>query len=351
MANFNTIIYQWYSVNRRVLPWRETHNPYFIWVSEIILQQTRVNQGLHYYLRFIEEFPTIGMLADASEERILKLWQGLGYYTRARNMHYTAKYIVQHCNGEFPDRYESIRKLKGVGDYTAAAIASIAFNQPFPAIDGNVTRVISRYFGVETPVDSNKGKKNISEIAHAVMPEKKAGFHNQALMEFGALQCVPGLPDCKKCPLSFSCFAFQNSLQEKLPVKTKKVNIRKRYFYFFLIENGEDIFMEKRRENDIWKNLYQLPLIEKSRELTEKELLNPDFPFRGDFQLNLKSVSPVKKHILTHQVIFARVFHCEIQHADALNREYIRVNRKDIYKFAVPKLVEGFLKDYAILEN
>jgi A/G-specific adenine glycosylase len=351
MDVFQQKLYSWFLNKKRNLPWRETNDPYKIWISEIILQQTRVAHGTAYYNRFIENFPTIFDLANAPENEVLKLWQGLGYYTRARNLHFTAKYIVNHFNGKFPGDYKIILSLKGIGQYSAAAISSIAFDLPYPAIDGNVSRVISRYFGITVPFDSADGKKEIRNIAQNLMPEKNTGFHNQAFMEFGALQCTPKSPDCSNCPLITSCFAFENKLTEKLPVKSKKTKQRNRYFYYFLIEDGNFIFLEKRNENDIWKNLYQLPLYETNAELSDVEILNIDFPPGGNNKKVLKSISATKKHILSHQIIYSRLIYFETSEIELLSEQFIRTNKKDIYKFAVPKLIEEFLKEHNFSEN
>lgn len=344
MSDFTHAIYTWYLKNKRDLPWRNTTNPYKIWISEIILQQTRVVQGTNYYLRFIEKFPTLNLLANASEDEILKIWQGLGYYSRARNIHFTAKYIVKNHNGDFPKDYKSILALKGIGPYTAAAISSMAFNLPFPAVDGNIYRVLSRFFGVSTPIDSEKGKKEIQNIAEELMPKQNPGFHNQSLMEFGALQCVPKSPKCNLCPIGGSCFAMKNSLIEKLPVKIKKVKQSNRYFHYYYIENGDFLFLEKRTKNDIWKNLYQFPLIEQEKEFSEFEIINSAIPFITAKYLNIKSVSTVKKHVLSHQIIYARIIHIEIENSNFISNHFIRVNKKDISKFAVPKLLEQFFE-------
>ncbi len=288
-------IYSWFSFHKRELPWRSTRDPYKIWLSEIILQQTRILQGIDYYQRFIEKFPTIFDLANASEDEVLKLWQGLGYYSRARNLHYTAQFIVNNFNGRFPTDYKTILSLKGIGHYTAAAISSIAFDQPYPAVDGNIYRLISRYFGIKSPVDTEKGKKEVIEIAKELMPKKNAGFHNQALMEFGALQCIPKSPNCKICPLYDSCYAVKHNLQNELPLKTKKTKQRTRYFYYYLIEYKNSIYFEKRETNDIWKNLYQLPLLESVEELSESEILNLSFGSVKNADANVKLVSASKK--------------------------------------------------------
>jgi A/G-specific adenine glycosylase len=245
MNEFPGNIYHWYNKNRRDLPWRETSDPYKIWISEIILQQTRVAQGINYYLRFIEKFPTIESLAAAGEDEVLKLWQGLGYYSRARNLHSAAKMIVHDFQGRFPDTYENILKLKGVGEYTAAAVASIAFGLPYPVADGNIYRLFARYFGISSPIDSANGKNEIHKIALQIMPLQNPGLHNQSLMEFGALQCVPKSPACDICPLLHSCFAAQNRLVDALPVKSKKTKQSVRYFYYYYIEHKILFFWKK----------------------------------------------------------------------------------------------------------
>jgi A/G-specific adenine glycosylase len=344
MDSFTQEIYRWYLVNKRDLPWRETTDPYKIWISEIILQQTRVAQGTKYYNRFIEEFPTVFDLANASEDVVLKLWQGLGYYTRARNLHFTAKYIANNYNGIFPADFKTILSLKGIGSYTAAAIASIAFDLPHAAVDGNIYRVLSRYFGISTPIDSEKGKIEIQKIATDLIPFRNAGFHNQALMEFGALQCVPKSPGCNSCPLINSCFAGNNNLTDEFPVKTKKIKQATRYFYYYYIENRDSVLLEKRNGNDIWRNLHQFPLIETEKELTDLEILNLEIPFLAGKKVNIKSVSEISKHILTHQTLYARVIHIETDLNGINNPDFIRVNKEDIYKFAVPKLLEQFFK-------
>ncbi len=344
MSGFQHNLYKWYSCNKRNLPWRKTTDPYKIWISEIILQQTRIVQGINYYNRFVDEFPTVFDMALASEDQVLKLWQGLGYYTRARNLHFTAKVIVERFNGVFPADFETILSLRGIGNYTAAAIASIAFNLPFAAVDGNVYRVLCRFFGISTPIDSEPGKSEIQQIATSLIPADNAGFHNQALMEFGALQCVPKLPDCVSCPLVNTCYAANHNLVELLPVKTKKIKQTTRYFYYYIIENKNTILLERRTANDIWKNLYQFPLIESERELSDPEILNLKIPFLKCEDVHLKSVSPAVKHILTHQTIYARFIQIENE-TDCLNHNnFIQVNKKDIYKFAVPKLLETYLK-------
>jgi A/G-specific adenine glycosylase len=343
MSSFSQQIYDWYSINKRDLPWRKTSDPYKIWISEIILQQTRVAQGINYYNRFIEEFPTVFDLAKASEDSVLKLWQGLGYYTRARNLHTAAKQIVADYNGVFPRDFKTILSLKGIGNYTAAAIASIAFDLPHAAVDGNIYRVISRYFGISTPIDSEKGKTEIQEIAKDLISIKNSGFHNQAFMEFGALQCIPKSPDCNSCSIKESCYAANNKLTDQIPVKSKKVKQSTRYFYYYIIENKNSILLEKRNKKDIWENLHQFPLFESPSELSDTEILHLKVPVLSKNNVNIRSVSSTVKHILTHQTIYARFVHVETNKFDMNHSNFIRVNKKDIYKFAVPKLLEHYL--------
>jgi A/G-specific adenine glycosylase len=344
MMSFPHEIYKWYLTHKRDLPWRETSDPYKIWISEIILQQTRVAQGMSYYNRFTEKYPTVFDLANASEDDILKLWQGLGYYTRARNLHFTAKTIVNNFNGVFPNDFKTILSLKGIGNYTAAAIASIAFDLPYATVDGNIYRLYSRYLGISTPVDSETGKNEIQEIASSILPATNTGFHNQALMEFGALQCIPKSPDCNSCPLLNSCYAANHNVVNQLPVKAKKIKQTTRYFYYYFIESKNSILLDKRPKNDIWKNLHQFPLIESEKELSDTEIMKMGVPFLNGEKVNIKSISATVKHILTHQTIFARFIHVEFNAPNFNQTNFIEVNKKDIYKFAVPKLLEQYFK-------
>jgi A/G-specific adenine glycosylase len=344
MDGFTQVIYNWYLNKRRDLPWRETKDPYKIWISEIILQQTRVAQGINYYNRFIEEFPAVFDLANATEDTVLKLWQGLGYYTRARNLHFTAKYIVNNYNGVFPNDFKTILSLKGIGNYTAAAIASIAFDLPHAAVDGNIYRVLSRYYGISTPIDAEPGRTEIQKIATDLITANNPGLHNQAFMEFGALQCVPKSPDCNSCPVLTNCYAANYNLTDQLPVKSKKIKQTTRYFYYYFIESKDSILLEKRTGNDIWRNLHQFPMVESEKELSDLEIFNLEMPFLTGKKVNIKSVSSTVKHILTHQTIFARFIHVETDFNNFNHSNIIRVNKKDIYKFAVPKLLEQYLK-------
>jgi len=348
MDFFNAAIHSWYSLFKRDLPWRNTRDPYFIWLSEIILQQTRINQGLSYYIRFSEEFPTISHLATASEDQILKLWQGLGYYSRARNLHFTAKYIFENRQGIFPNDYHSIRSLKGIGDYTAAAIASISFNLEFPVVDGNVFRVLSRFFGISEPIDTSTGKKAFYYLAKEIIKGTDPGMHNQALMEFGALQCIPVNPDCQQCPLNERCFAFSTNRISELPVKQNKNKHRDRYFNYLVIIGKNRIWMRKRVEKDIWKNLFEFPLVETNEE-TEIETLVVKDDFRKRVQTNqfvIENVSNWKIHILSHQRIHYRFFRIRLADENPTLDNLIPVNKEDIFKFAVPKLLETYLNEF-----
>ena len=333
MVNFSQTIIRWYYKNKRDLPWRHTKDPYKIWLSEIILQQTRVQQGLPYYETFVKKFPTVHDLAKAEEDLVMKTWQGLGYYSRARNLHYTAKFISTKLKGKFPDEYEGIKNLKGIGDYTAAAIASFAFNKPHPVVDGNVFRVLARYCGIKTPIDSTEGKKEFTRKAELFLDKKDPGTFNQAIMEFGARQCVPQNPDCGKCPLNKGCKAFAVDQVENLPVKSKKIKVRTRYFNYLVIRKNGKLLIRKRTEKDIWKNLYDFPLIETNKELKSLR--------------NALAVSKTFKHILSHQTIYARFW--EVKNLEKSNQydspNYTYVNDNQLNKYAFPKLIELYFED------
>ncbi len=263
----------WYKKNKRDLPWRHTKNSYIIWISEILLQQTRVKQAIGYFNRFVAQFPDVQMLADAKEEEVLKYWQGLGYYSRARNLHYSARYIVNELGGIFPQQYNDIIKLKGVGEYTAAAIASFAFDEKVSAIDGNVYRVLSRIFNISLAVNSGKGKKAFREIAETLIENQQPGEFNQAMIEFGALLCKPLNPLCSECPVLEVCLAYNNGVILERPVKNKSQVLKKRYFAYLFIKSGERVLIKKRTQKDIWKGLYEFPLIETMSEIKTEELI------------------------------------------------------------------------------
>lgn len=343
-----TPLYDWYQREKRDLPWRETRDAYKIWLSEIILQQTRVAQGLDYYLRFTMRFPTLRDLAEASEDEVLKLWQGLGYYSRARNLLKAAR-VAYASWSEIPDDYERLRTLPGVGDYTAAAIASFAFDLPHAVVDGNVFRVLSRLYADFTPIDSTQGKKRFAELAHRILDRQHPALHNQAMMELGALVCAPSEPHCDACPLAELCQARARETQNELPVKTKKTAKRTRYFnYLYLSWNESDgavkYALHRRGKGDIWAGLYEPPLIESDRPLTRKELI-----MRKEFQRffpRLQNViwqgEPVTfTHLLTHQRIEATFHVLTIQSAnDFVARDIVIVNEKDLDNYAVSRLTD-----------
>lgn len=309
---FSNTLILWYQTNKRDLPWRNTNDAYYIWLSEIILQQTKVAQGLPYYNVFIENFPTVFDFANANENDILKHWQGLGYYSRARNMHFTAQEIVKNNKGLFPNTFENLKKLKGIGDYTAAAIASMAFKENVGVVDGNVYRVISRYFGIFDDISENKTKKVFFDLVNSILPIGNAAEFNQAIMEFGALQCVPKNPDCNSCVFNGSCYALQHKKISELPVKSKKIIIKKRYFNYLWITYENEIVLEKRLEKDIWQNLFQMPLLETEKSLDETEFLNL---IKKDSRFpNLENITFIEavKHKLTHQLLEIKFWKVEL---------------------------------------
>ena len=338
----------WYHNNKRDLPWRDISDPYRIWISEIILQQTRVNQGLSYYNRFIERFPTVGILADAEEDDVLKYWQGLGYYTRSRNMHKAARKIKNNFNDCFPVEHADIIQLPGIGDYTAAAISSFAFNEPYAVVDGNVYRVLSRLFGIQTPIDSSAGKKEFSYIAENLLSKSHPGIHNQALMEFGALQCVPVNPDCGICPLQSACMAFEMNLISLLPIKSKKKKSSTRYFNYLFIQLDGNTFLQKRVASDVWQNLFEFPLIESDHLLSSTELTDTDF-FKSimldSHEVNIYKISNPMKHVLSHRVIFAQFISITVSNHNESLKQFIQVPLKEIDHFAVSRLMEIFLEN------
>ena len=342
---FGEIIIDWYHAHKRKLPWRNTTNPFKIWLSEIILQQTRVDQGLSYYHKFVKQYPTVQKLASAREHDVLKLWQGLGYYSRARNLHHAAKDIMSRFNGKFPSGYNDILSLKGVGEYTAAAISSFSFNQKYAVVDGNVFRVLARYLGISTPVNTSSARKNFYDAAMQLMGDLSPGDFNQAIMEFGALQCKPVSPDCNQCPLQNSCFAFSKNKVRLLPAKNKKVLIRKRYFNYLFIRKGRQVYMRRRTGNDIWKNMYDFPLIETTKNISPKKILQHEQwkKYFDGTKYNLSSTSSLIKHQLTHQTIFARFFVIDTG-TEVRLAGIRRLNKTGIQKLAVPRLIENFLK-------
>jgi len=347
ISYISSTLINWYEQNKRDLPWRDITDPYKIWISEIILQQTRVIQGLSYYLRFIERFPTVIQLAEAEEDEVLKYWQGLGYYSRARNLHKAAKQIISNFDGIFPVNHVDVLLLSGIGDYTAAAICSFAHNQAYAVVDGNVFRVLSRLFGIETPIDSTSGKKEFTELAKNLLSKDEPALHNQAIMEFGALQCVPASPDCQNCPLQNSCCAYQTNLVSTLPVKAQKTKVTNRYFNYFFIEFQGNTFLQKRKGKDVWQNLYEFPLIESEKLLSLSELVGSEnFKnlFRGIAEVDIQKMSHPMKHVLSHRVIYAQFITISI---NELNGEFDKLTKtpvNEIDKFAVSRLIELFLE-------
>jgi len=346
--NLSDQLIDWYQVHKRDLPWRNISDPYQIWISEIILQQTRVNQGLDYYLRFVERFPNVEMLAAAEEDEVLKYWQGLGYYSRARNLHQAARQIIQDFGGVFPKTYPEVLRLKGVGTYTAAAICSFAYNLPYAVVDGNVYRVLSRLFAIETPIDSHSGKKEFDSLAQQLIENSAPSLHNQALMEFGALQCVPVSPDCSVCPLRVFCKAYELKMVERLPVKSKKTPTKQRFFNYLVINFNQYIFLQKRTADDIWKNLYEFPLIETDHLLTEAELFENDFfqkLFQGIKEISILQISKPVHHLLTHRRITAQFITLQIAKKSEALKQFIEIPNTEIDDFAVSRLMELYLKN------
>ena len=344
MTDFQRLIMEWYRLNKRQLPWRDTVDPYFIWLSEIILQQTRVAQGLEYYLKFTNNYPTVFDLASASETDILNDWQGLGYYSRARNLHSTAKLIAFDLKGEFPDSFNQIKSLKGIGDYTAAAISSFAFDLPYSVVDGNVYRVLSRFLDIDLPIDSSIGKKYFAKIAQEFLPIKDSAVYNQSIMEFGALQCVPVNPKCEMCVLTNLCLARLNKTIELRPVKTKKVKVRNRFFHFMIFKENDQVILVKRIQKDIWQHLFHFPLIETDFETGIDEMCSV---FQDEFGLKPYDFSSNVTHILSHQKINA-VFYFFDNLPSNLPNDFIAIKTSAIQDFPLPRLIDRFLENNEI---
>jgi A/G-specific adenine glycosylase len=339
----------WYSQNKRPLPWRETREPYKIWLSEVILQQTRVAQGMDYYHRFLIAFPDVHSLASAAEQDVLKLWQGLGYYSRARNMHHTAKEVVEKYNGIFPASSDGLKKLKGIGDYTAAAIASICFDESSAVLDGNVARVISRLYAIDTPIDSNEGKKNITYLANILLDTNHPGTFNQAVMELGALVCTPKSPACDTCPIAFTCEALKRKKVEMFPVKSpKKTPIIRHLNYLvisFEMDNKEFILMRKRTGNDIWKNMYDFPCIETGNEADSSDVLVQcqKTGLLGGNSFVVEQVSDNYVHILSHRRLIAKFIRIKLIGLPNVDGDLVAVMKNDIADLPVPRLIDRYL--------
>lgn len=364
----------WYKKNKRDLPWRQTNDPYKIWLSEVILQQTRVNQGLQYYLDFIKDFPDVLSLARASEDKVLKRWQGLGYYSRARNLHRAARDVVEQMDGRIPGSYDGLLKLKGVGKYTASAIASICFGEARAVVDGNVSRVIARLFGIEEPINNSTGSKVIESLANELLDHNDPGTHNQAMMEFGALQCVPVSPDCERCPLSDHCEARKTDRVTHLPVKIPKRKPVDQWMYFFIFICGEEIIITKRGTEGIWKSLYQFPMVESNAPFTakskapytdkansasfEKEIIEPMLvqllqgtgltadggSLRPD-RVTIRKISDPVRHQLTHRTIHARFIHVHpASWPQQLPAGWIKISLDRLNDFPVPRLINRYME-------
>lgn len=351
MQLYSKILQKWYNEHKRDLPWRDVNDVYKIWISEIILQQTRVNQGLEYYLRFVDRFPDVQSLAIASEDEVLKHWQGLGYYSRARNLHKAAKQVLESFQGVFPTQHTDVLSLSGVGNYTAAAICSIAYNQPYAVVDGNVYRVLSRLFATATPIDSSEGVRQFASLAQNLLDKENPGLHNQALMEFGALQCVPMSPDCSICPLQSVCKAYKTDSQSQLPVKSQKIKVKERFFNYLFIELNQSVFIQKRTSNDIWRNLFEFPLIETDKLLIKQDLVNnPQFVnlFDGIKTVDIQNVSKPFRHILTHRIINAQFFKIVITDKNDEFENYIEVPVSNLHNYAISRLIELYLESEKI---
>ena len=339
----------WYEENHRDLPWRNNPSPYEVWISEVILQQTRVNQGMDYYLRFTKKWPTVNDLAQASEEEVLKMWQGLGYYSRARNLHHCARQVVEEYGGQFPADFEKLKQLKGIGDYTAAAIASIAYNLPHAVVDGNVYRVLARLFDIDTPININEGQKLFAQLADELLNRKQPGLHNQAVMEFGALHCTPKNPNCLLCPLQAQCLAFAHQTVMLRPVKLAKTKVTTRYFNYLILKINDSVYLHKRSGNDIWKNLYDFPCIESQKPMTVEEVVASDafLQLIENNTFTIIKTSPVFTHKLTHRTLLAQFIEIKLE------QELLQIQTKDLFlahetelgSFPIPRLIDLYLNN------
>ena len=341
---FATVLLQWFRQNGRPLPWRETRDPYAIWLSEVILQQTRIQQGQAYWERFMARWPRVENLAEATEDEVLRMWQGLGYYSRARNLHLAARQVVEM--GHFPDTLEEIRRLKGVGDYTAAAIGSIAFDIPAAVVDGNVYRVLSRHFGIDVPINTPEGKKIFTALAQELLPKPEASAFNQAMMDFGAIQCTPRQPRCQACPLAETCVALREGRVEDLPVKLRKLQVKTRHLIYIYIRCQGQTAIHRRGSGDIWQGLWEPLLLEvrgEKQEVRDGKLevrsmledLGLLSPLTSDLSLLKKNV----KHVLTHRILLADFYLLECNERPSLPNDYIWINESDIEDYGVPRLV------------
>lgn len=346
---FARLLTDWYERHKRDLPWRHTRDPYKIWLSEIILQQTRVAQGLPYYLAFTARYTSVKKLAAAPQDEVLRLWQGLGYYSRARNLHACAKKVVTEYNGSFPDTYESLLKLPGIGSYTAAAIASFAFNEPVAVVDGNVFRVLARVFGIADDIASPGGKKIFFKKANELISKENPGVFNQAVMEFGALHCTPQNPACNSCPLARMCIANRQQLQTQLPVKVSRTKVRTRYLYYIVIKHGGQLYLRKRNPGDIWNGLYDFYLLEEKKPIAARQLLK-----KHNLDFKIDRTSHEYKHVLSHQKLVVQFV--ELAEQPAGIKEFAKAaglkkyNNKQIEQLPKPVLISRYLQDAGYLQ-
>lgn len=347
---FTTQLMEWYDPDARPMPWKEIKDPYKIWLSEIILQQTRVAQGWAYFERFVLAFPSVSHLAEAETDEVMKLWEGLGYYSRARNLHFSAKKIMEEFGGEFPNNYKDILSLKGVGPYTAAAIASFAFDLPYAVLDGNVFRVLSRFFNVSTAIDGTEGKKLFTSLAQKVLDISDPAKYNQTIMDFGATQCKPANPDCNSCPMQDHCEAFAQNTIQLLPVKTKKLKKRTRYFNFVVLMQGEDTWIERREGKDIWKQLHQFPCLESEELYTKKEIQSQlENHFTEVVKGKIIQESKPYQQLLTHQKIIAKFWKIEVENFFVeKDVGLMRIEYQNLSNFAFPKIIDCYLKDKSL---
>ena len=346
-TQFTSLLLKWNSgENNRSMPWKNEKNPYRIWISEIILQQTRVLQGTSYYNRFIQAFPTVFDVANAEESEVFKLWEGLGYYSRCKNIIFSARHIANKLNGIFPESYEEIIKLKGIGTYTASAIASFAYNQPYAVVDGNVFRVLSRVFGISISIDSNQGKKIFTTLAGKLLDKTQPGIYNQSLMDFGATICKPQLPICISCPLNSICYAFQHGLVNQLPIKQNKIARKSRWFYYLVISYNNNFYVRKRMTKDIWQNLYEFVLVETTDPVDISDFLSGEIfkPILNKTCYNLDGISNLKTQFLTHQVIKGRFINATLKNPTSI-KGYDLVTSEELKTLPFPKFITTYLKD------
>ncbi|MGE0077006.1 MAG: A/G-specific adenine glycosylase [Bacteroidales bacterium] len=344
--DFKELLVEWYRLNGRDLPWRRTADPYCIWVSEIILQQTRVSQGMAYYFRFIEQFPSIQHLANASIDDVMKVWQGLGYYTRARNLQAGARQVMELYNGELPQSYKELLKIKGLGSYSAAAVASFAFNVAVPAIDGNVYRILSRVFGIFTPIDTSQAKREFFDLGMELIDKKDPAIFNQAIIDFGALVCTPRVPKCETCPMQGFCYAYRNNIVYSFPIKGKRIVPKDRFFTYLMINHKGYTYVNKREGKDIWHSLYEFPLIETVTQLLPEELMQLDEwkELLGDVNVNILSISDPIKHQLSHITLYARFIIVEVSSISyKVKLNYRKVHIGKLHELSVPRLIDLYL--------